>query len=71
MLAQRDKFQSNRLDPLPLLSDLPVDAWDDARKSLNCIEHSKAAIVHGVKILKKCRGGSKRLRFKPSDFEQD
>ena len=34
-----------------------MDAWDDARKSLNCIEHSKAAIVHGVKILKKCRGG--------------
>ena len=34
-----------------------MDAWDDARKSLNCIEHSTAAIGHGVKILKKCRGG--------------
>ena len=30
---------------------------DDVRKSLFCIEHSKTEMVHGVKILKKGRGG--------------
>jgi hypothetical protein len=55
---KKEQYLRNRLDPpLPLLSDLPVAAWDVARKSLNCIEHSKAAIVHGVKILKKGKGG--------------
>jgi len=35
------------------LSDLPVTIWDDDRKSLNCIEHTKAEMVHGAKSIKK------------------